>query len=297
LGEPEAVAPPLKSFDASRPDFAPYGFAVEPWIARPMERANRHNEIELNYVPNGTLTYLLGGSRVTVPEGCLTAFWAAIPHQVLATTATKPYFVGTIPLAWFLQCRLPTPFIERLLQGKAISERDNRNTDRDALAFEQWRQDLSTRNPDAHRAVLLEVEARLLRLSAHLEKRATRNQAAVDLGASIPRKVEQMATYIARHYTDRIDVDKIAGAAKLHPNYAMGLFRKTFGTTLVEYLTQLRVSHAQRLLVTNDDKILNVAMNSGFASLSRFNEAFARIAGMPPSVFRQRHRVPVNEVP
>lgn len=262
-----------------------------------MERANRHNEIELNYVPYGTLTYLLGGSRVTVQEGCVMAFWAAIPHQVIATTAKEPYFVGTIPLAWFLQCRLPSPFIERLLHGKAVSEKDNRNALRDALSFEQWRKDLTTSNPDARRAVLLEIEARLLRLSAQLEKRVSRSPAALDLGASIPRKVEQMATYIARHYTERIDVDQIASAAKLHPNYAMGLFRKTFGTTLVEYLTQLRVSHAQRLLVTTDDKILNVAMNSGFSSLSRFNETFSRICSMPPSVFRQRHQVEVSAEP
>jgi len=256
-----------------------------------MERANRHNEIELNYLPHGSLTYLLGGSRVTVQAGCLTAFWAAIPHQIIATTTTEPYYVGNIPLAWFLQCRLPAAFVARLLHGKAVSERDNQNAARDALLFEQWQKDFGSTNNDAKRAVLLEIEARLLRLAGQLEKRPTRATATRDLGDSLPLKVEQMATYIARHYTERIDVGEIAKAAKLHPNYAMGLFRKTFGTTLVEYLTQLRVSHAQRQLVTTDDKILNVAMNAGFSSLSRFNEAFARICDMPPSVFRQRHRV------
>ena len=40
---------------------------------------------------------------------------------------------------------------------------------------------------------------------------------------------------------------KIGAAVGLHPNYAMNLFKKVFATTLTEYLTQQRLSHAQRL--------------------------------------------------
>jgi AraC-like DNA-binding protein len=40
---------------------------------------------------------------------------------------------------------------------------------------------------------------------------------------------------------------------------------------LVEYTNQHRVSHARRLLVTTNEKILTIALESGFRSLSRFN--------------------------
>jgi AraC-like DNA-binding protein len=76
----------------------------------------------------------------------------------------------------------------------------------------------------------------------------------------------------------------------LHPNYAMGLFQNAFGTTLIEYLTHHRISHAQRLLATTDEKIVEVAFSSGFSSISRFNEAFRRECGCSPREYRRKHR-------
>jgi len=58
-------------FDPSRPDFAPYGFTCERWTPQPMKRADRHNEIELNLLKQGSLTYLLGGNSVTISAGRL----------------------------------------------------------------------------------------------------------------------------------------------------------------------------------------------------------------------------------
>ena len=67
---------------------------------------------------------------------------------------------------------------------------------------------------------------------------------------------------------------EISKAVGLHPNYAMNLFKKAFGTTLIDYITHHRVSHVQRLLATTDKKIVDIAFSSGFNSMSRFNEAF-----------------------
>lgn len=65
----------------------------------------------------------------------------------------------------------------------------------------------------------------------------------------------------------------------------MNLFQKTFGTTLIHYLTGHRVSHAQRLLATTDMTVADVAFNS----ISRFNEAFWRSCGYSPRKYRRTH--------
>ncbi|ATC65993.1 hypothetical protein CMV30_04810 [Nibricoccus aquaticus] len=104
-------------------------------------------------------------------------------------------------------------------------------------------------------------------------------------------KVEQMACLIAQRYTEALTVEEIGRAVNLHPNYAMGLFRKAFGTTLIDYVTHHRVSHAQRLLATTEEKIVEVAFGSGFNSLSRFNEAFRRACGCTPRSYRASHAV------
>ncbi len=82
-----------------------------------MRRPDRHNEIELNYLESGSLTYLLGGRKVTIEAGRLSVFWAAIPHQIIHVGGRSSYFVGTLPLAWFLQWDLPDRLVQPILHA------------------------------------------------------------------------------------------------------------------------------------------------------------------------------------
>ena len=102
-------------------------------------------------------------------------------------------------------------------------------------------------------------------------------------------RADQLACFIARHYHEPLTAEAIATAHGLHPNYAMALFRRAFGIRMTSFITQHRISHAQRLLVTTDDSILEIALAAGFRSLSRFNEAFKADCGCPPRGYRNRH--------
>ena len=73
----------MPSFDQSRKDFSPYGFTCVRWAPTLMPRSDRHNEIELNLLEQGSLTCLLGGQKVTLPAGRLTLFGAGFPHQII----------------------------------------------------------------------------------------------------------------------------------------------------------------------------------------------------------------------
>jgi AraC family transcriptional regulator, melibiose operon regulatory protein len=284
----------MVSFDPNRPDFAPYGFTCVRWNPTPMRRPDRHNEIELNYLQSGWLVYLLGGRKVRVEANHLSAFWAALPHQILEFGAETEYFVATIPLPWFLQCRLPDSLVQPLLQGHIVSDPTTDRAVLDAELFTRWEHDLRDPPGELKRAVLLEMEARLVRFALAVpSSRGTNDQTRKRPGLSDGglNKVEQMACLIAQRYTERLTVDEIGRSVGLHPNYAMNLFQKTFGTTLIEYLTQHRLLHAQRLLATTDQKIVDVAFASGFCSISRFNDAFRRACGCPPRDYRRQHQL------
>jgi AraC-like DNA-binding protein len=96
-----------------------------------------------------------------------------------------------------------------------------------------------------------------------------------------------MACFIARNYTSRIQIKDVAECVRLHPDYAATLFRKTFGTTLNSLITRHRIAHAQRRLITTNERIVNIAHDSGFDSLSRFNRAFKEIARVTPREYRK----------
>lgn len=283
----------MVQFDPNRPDFSPYGFSCVRWTPSPMKRPDHHDEIEINILTEGSVTYLLGGRKVKIEGGQLGVFWAAIPHQVLAFEPGISYFVATIPFAWFLQCQLPDRFVQPLLRGEVSIQKLGQGRMRhDQELFAQWEEDLAKPGDDVRHIVMLEMEARLRRMIAAQpvakEVRA-RKGAAGGLHGRALNKVEQMACLIARRYTERLTVEEIGKQVGLHPNYAMGLFKKTFGTTLIDYLTHHRVSHAQRLLATTDEKIVEIAFGSGFNSISRFNEAFRRECGCTPRAYRLQH--------
>jgi AraC-like DNA-binding protein len=285
----------MVSFDPTRPPFEPYGFTCELWTPVPMKRADRHNEIELNLLKHGSLTYLLGGNKVRISAGRLAVFWAAIPHQIVSSTAKTEYYVATIPLSWFLQCQFPAHFVDAILHARVVLDPEPQPRGGDLEMFERWVHDLETPSPQKHRIAFLEIESRLLRFAQAVPhdlsdwKAPMPGQVMIETGGL--ERVEQMALFIAQHYTEKISTEQISKAVNLHPNYAMSLFKKALGITLIDCLTQHRVSHAQRLLATTNDKIIEVAYNSGFASLSRFHEAFGRWCGCSPKEYRKRHRV------
>ncbi|MGC4075070.1 MAG: helix-turn-helix domain-containing protein [Nibricoccus sp.] len=274
------------------------------WTPSPMRRPDHHNEIELNLLESGWVTYLLGGQKVRVEAGRLAVFWAAIPHQIVEYGEGTRYFVATIPFAWFLQCRLPEAMVRRLLRGELVGGRPETAEEvaEDRARFLRWEKDLKQSGDEARRIVMLELEARLRRIAmtagsddgvsregAKGAKVDKRGRSVGALQGTELNKVEQMACLIAQRYREPLTVEEIGREVKLHPNYAMGLFKKAFGTTLIDYVTHHRVSHAQRLLATTEDKIVEVAFGSGFNSLSRFNEAFRRACGCTPRSYRAQH--------
>jgi AraC-like DNA-binding protein len=258
-----------------------------------MRRPDHHNEIELNLLESGTVTYLLSGRKVRVEAGHLSVFWGAIPHQIIDFRGDPAYFVATIPLPWFLQWRMPEHFVQPLLRGDLISTANANRAACDVHLFSRWENDLQPCKAGPQRSVLLEMHARLVRLNADgpaYSLASPKNKVSTStFGAGGLNKAERMACFIAQNYTTKLTVQRVADAVDLHPNYAMTLFQDTLGATLIDYITQHRVSHAQRLLATTNDKIIDVAFASGFTSLSRFNQAFRRACSCPPREYRQTH--------
>lgn len=279
----------MHSFDAARKDFSPYGLTCVEWIPTSMPKPDRHNEIELNYLPAGSLTYLFGGERVTVPAGRLVLFWAAIPHQIVAWEGTEPYHVATLPLEWFLKCAFPEELAHAVLQGKPLSDPE---TQGDENRFRRWTGDLQAKDPRRAEAALLEIQARLLRfaLSLDKQKKSPAKKGGDHSTVANLSRVDRLACYIAQRFAEPLTSDEIARAVGIHPNYAMTAFRKAFGMTMNQFLAQHRLYNAQRLLVTTDKPILELALDSGFQSLSRFNEVFKQAFHCTPRDYRNAHR-------
>ena len=104
----------------------------------------------------------------------------------------------------------------------------------------------------------------------------------------------RISRFIAENFRNEIDSADIAVSADIHPKYAMSVFKSSTGMTLNEYVSLMRISYAQALLRDGRDGILQVAMDSGFGSLSAFNKCFRKKTGTTPSEFRRESRHPAR---
>jgi AraC-like DNA-binding protein len=250
-----------------------------------MSTFHRHREIELNLVLRGSLTYLIGGRRLTVSAGQLALLWAAMPHCLISTDPQTDVFWLTVPLGDVLRWNLPQPLVQAILGGQAVHSEATDATDQGRFA--SWAALLSEQgNPETRRIVLLELEARLRRLALNWKELPSRKPRGSP-GISAADHVERMAALIAEQYQQPLKVAEIAAAAGLHPHYATTLFRASLGVGLSEYLTQSRIAHAQRLLLTTNLPVLDIMHEVGFRSTSRFHEAFVQACGMTPGAFRR----------
>lgn len=261
----------------------------------PMLSAHRHNELELNFVESGTMTYLFGGTHVVLEAGQLAFFWATLPHQVVQVQEETRFHWLTVPFSSFLQWRLPPAFMQRVLCCECLVGRGEL-----ALLqqqFQQWRTDLRAQTEEQNLIVLLEVEAcvRRLALTMTIASGTMNAETLQSMEPHLLSKVDQMTCFIAEHYVEPLHTQDIADAAHLHPNYAMSLFRKHIGMSMLDYITRYRLAHAQRLLITTDANISTIALAAGFGSVSRFYSVFKASCGMLPGEYRSGLRLPVLE--
>jgi AraC-like DNA-binding protein len=277
-------------FNEEREPYTPYGTTCQLWKPSLMNRPDYHNEIELNFLDRGSLTYLLRGRRVIVRAGRLAAFWALVPHQIVDSDGDAPYYVATIPLATFLQWSLPPEFVNAVLHGEVIEGHASME-EGDRCRFRQWLVDADHGSETTSDVMLMEMEARVHRLAASYAGSAPLPEKSVNLDASKSSDVETMAVFVAANYQRSLQIKDIADSVGLHPDYATSLFQRTFSMTLYEYLLDHRITHAQRLLATSDKKISTIAFDSGFNSISRFNAAFKDTCQCTPSLYRQSHRL------
>lgn len=96
--------------------------------------------------------------------------------------------------------------------------------------------------------------------------------------------------YINAHYQEKLkleDVAEIVGFSKYH---FTRVFKQYLNMTFNEYLNKKRIQCAESLLCSTDMNITDVAMDSGFSSISAFNRTFRELNQQTPSDFREMYR-------
>ena len=100
------------------------------------------------------------------------------------------------------------------------------------------------------------------------------------------RRVRKVKDYILTHYKEDIKLDSLASLAGMVPSAFSRFFKQKTGRTPVDYLTDIRLGNAARMLVDTTTSISEICYECGFNNLSNFNRTFKARRGYTPRDFR-----------
>ena len=107
--------------------------------------------------------------------------------------------------------------------------------------------------------------------------------------SSESRRVLKVKEFINTHMNDELRLEQLANLVGMTPTAFSRFFKLRTGKTLSEYIVDIRLGQAARLLVDTADSVSEICWNCGFNTLSNFNRLFRKRKGCSPTEFREKY--------
>jgi AraC-like DNA-binding protein len=105
-------------------------------------------------------------------------------------------------------------------------------------------------------------------------------------------RVEKVVAFINENFSRTIRLAEAAELVEMAETAFSRFFKAKTGITFVDYLNDIRIGHASRLLIDTISPIAEIAQECGFTSLTNFNRIFKKRKGLVPKDFREKHGTP-----
>ena len=239
--------------------------------------AQLHIGGEVYYLKPHTVFYCCGGSRYTIFSPGMELI--CLNFDMDQSRSNREMAYPTIPLASGTQltaAELDPVEDQEILNGHIFLE--NGMACRELLEniLEEFssRRILYRETASAQLKVLL---GRLLRES-------------LDTASQGAKTVEKIMEYIRTHYGDPMTNGLFSQLFGYHEYYLNRLFAKHTGSTIRQYILDVRIGHAKRLLLNTDLPLSTIAESTGFNSNTYFSSYFRQATGISPAQFRKQRK-------
>ena len=109
-------------------------------------------------------------------------------------------------------------------------------------------------------------------------------------GGLAPGALRRVREYLEQHFTDKLGSGTLAKIARLSLGHFNRAFKQSTGFSPHQYVVQRRVAAATQLLENTDRSLVDIALETGFASQSHFCRTYVDATGETPGACRRRHR-------
>lgn len=249
-----------------------------------------HDFLEINYVEKGTGYYLIEEKEYEIREGDIFIINNQERHMAVHDGTLKLEVIVFDPsLLWdrHLGYQLLEPFFNRSASFTNWIRAEDEGYECLMEALNQLREEYQCKKPGWELFVNSWTQlfmAVLYRI--YLERR--RDELGVSGRRKTFTKLQPVLDYIHEHYLEQIELDDLVKVASMNRSYLCTCFKNFLHMRIFEYIDQLRIDRACMLLSTTDKSITEIAMETGFNSVSYFNRVFKKIRNLSPGEYRRR---------
>lgn len=104
-------------------------------------------------------------------------------------------------------------------------------------------------------------------------------------GRNPKKKLAEIREFMNQHYNEPLSIGQLAQMANISPKYFADLFKKTYGQSVMDYLTDLRINRAKRYLAESKERLRDIALKVGYSDEFYFSRKFKKEVGVSPSDF------------
>lgn len=250
-----------------------------------------HSEMELFRVMHGVVTIQCGTSLFEAHEGDIAFFNSGELHAAVPADNARDLFFQAIVFSPDYLCSttndiLRVKYISPVMNGELrLPHLIRQGTDLHreiSLAFDSVYELLENRPP------FFEFPAKASMLTAFgmLVKNGEATSGTARHGAAVC-SIKKAIQYIQENYRSALTVDQLAETAGMSEGHFCRVFKQYTLKTPVQFINGVRLTHAADQLANTNKRVLDIAMDCGFNSVSYFIEVFRESFNVTPSKYRK----------
>ncbi|MEZ4793344.1 MAG: AraC family transcriptional regulator [Gelidibacter sp.] len=257
------------------------------------DKLHQHEEIQLSIILEGEGTLLVGDTVNYYSKNDVLVIGSNLPHVLRSDfRASKTSYMMTL---FFTKDSFGTDFfeLEELKELQKFFKQSKHGFK--LVSKKKLVKDLFLKLQDASKLdqfiILLQLlkvvsSANFNSLSSFIyDKKYSDNEG---------NRMRNVFEYTMNHFKTDISLETISEIANMTKNAFCKYFKKRTNKTYVQFLNELRIDHASRLLTSSKDlSVAEIAEKSGFNNISNFNRQFKLHKRFNPKEFKKQKKLAV----
>ena len=253
------------------------------------EKLHKHNEIQISYITAGEGTFIIGDYLGDYKKGDIFVIGENLPHIFKGDEISKQQ--SEMLSIFFSKNSFGEPFFNlpefnhmqnlfddlqlgvKIKSCKTEIANTIKKVDK-AKKFEQFMMFMQMLN------LLAEADREVLSSLINLKKYM----------GNEGKRMSDIFQFTMNNFQKEISLQEVSNVANMTPNAFCRYFKQRTNKTFVNFLIDIRIGNACKLLAKNNDfSITEISYKSGFNNLANFNRKFKAIKGITPSEYRKKH--------